>query len=1178
MSGARQSNRSFQFLPDDPVTDDFFGTHRRIADSIGEEIETDAKGKTIGLEGTWGSGKSSVIRMLEKRWQDKANKNFRLFTYDAWTHQGDPLRRAFLEELISCLQRGEGESWLGKCAYERPQFENCLTCSKGTSFCRPDRIRGELRLRYERNVINSEPVIKGWGLMFSIFTLMMPLGVAVFSAAKNISSSYFWVGITLMSLPFLLIVTYFVNRWRNRESAPILGDIFGKTRDTTKHTTQKTPEPTTIEFQEYYHELLQLALKSSDRKLIIVIDNLDRLECETALNVWGTMRTFLEAKGSISHDYLNRIWVIVPYDPVAIKELWSRDREGLEASYRGIVNTKNYDIAKAFTEKTFQVRYRVSAPLTSKWEDYFNQNLSVALQGQEDELSHKIFQIFRKYALPVYGLPTPRQMKMFINRIVAIAQYHYPDSANLLEIALYVALELSGAKDLNNLAISEGLENLNFTYLAGEQFRRGLAAIHYGVERGEADEVLYEPEIQQALKNGDADTLNDLLSNVAAQKVCNNYIQDHIFYMTNLTELLTAAEAFSDFTVENCQGHVRKAIVKIAEQIRNIDASYFAFKGQLQEVNSAELVHILKFAPEIIPVIRQKLSASIKQEDCEKIKPEELDNVIYDWVRATLNIQKCMLEQKGDPTIQITFGKPELYKKVLDAVAKEAPDFVRYFCPRKRTVSSYVKTFCDLSKGANFTDDTKKVISGILQMKTVEEQDARIIADFLVQECLSNQPKQLKLNYECLYENRKKTAFSESIAALASSGKVFQLLNKHNGQLTVLPFILLNTLQSQAAVKYARENSTNAAVAIFDGCLAKLAQAEAQQTAKLIYRYGLLTDICGTIDQKIKESKGFGLIIEALAKDEAMVNCISSELLISHYEIFDIHFDVDLFSELVKYLLQKDLISTLVAQPVEYRLGRLYYTAITQSDVETGVLEKKWNEQLNDSISCDMWTEMLCDRLDEYTILDLVIELKRKHYSINLKHQFVDALIEHSRKLIDPDEDVIEIEPSMIPNWGILIDALTRSERKHFREKLLELTMESDGGIEPLLQLYGSELQNALHESNSEKRKAFVHDVCVGIAEDENEAELVWMLNLFASQCALIEKADPEDQDVLRDRLETHLKEKYALVSTAEGKKNCALSSDVITSVAKMLKIDLQDEDTKDDGSGKDPNSKTEAA
>jgi len=99
------SDAQVTLLDDLPVDEDAFGGHRRIAMALIDLIRRENGGKAIALEGSWGSGKSSVIRMLEKeisasddvRGDDDTN----VLVFDAWSHEGDPLRRVFLEELTS---------------------------------------------------------------------------------------------------------------------------------------------------------------------------------------------------------------------------------------------------------------------------------------------------------------------------------------------------------------------------------------------------------------------------------------------------------------------------------------------------------------------------------------------------------------------------------------------------------------------------------------------------------------------------------------------------------------------------------------------------------------------------------------------------------------------------------------------------------------------------------------------------------------------------------------------------------------------------------------------------------------------------------------------------------------------------------------------------------------------
>ena len=92
----------YEFLSDKPTGIDTFQSqaHTKIATAITEVIKED-KIKLIGLEGEWGSGKSNIIKLIEKN----LNENGYIFyTYDAWGHQEDLQRRSFLENLTEVMK------------------------------------------------------------------------------------------------------------------------------------------------------------------------------------------------------------------------------------------------------------------------------------------------------------------------------------------------------------------------------------------------------------------------------------------------------------------------------------------------------------------------------------------------------------------------------------------------------------------------------------------------------------------------------------------------------------------------------------------------------------------------------------------------------------------------------------------------------------------------------------------------------------------------------------------------------------------------------------------------------------------------------------------------------------------------------------------------------------------
>ena len=102
--------RDIKFVDDHPSSSDEFRgqPHNSVADTLVSILSSGDGGRAIGLEGTWGSGKSTVVDIARSKLQDhereaKDGQKHTFFVFDAWAHQSDPLRRVFLQELIHCL-------------------------------------------------------------------------------------------------------------------------------------------------------------------------------------------------------------------------------------------------------------------------------------------------------------------------------------------------------------------------------------------------------------------------------------------------------------------------------------------------------------------------------------------------------------------------------------------------------------------------------------------------------------------------------------------------------------------------------------------------------------------------------------------------------------------------------------------------------------------------------------------------------------------------------------------------------------------------------------------------------------------------------------------------------------------------------------------------------------------
>ena len=107
------SSYTFKILQERVSDNDDFEekTHEKVASNIHRIIESSTPAITIGLEGGWGSGKSTVVNLLTNKLSESKGRTL-VYLFDAWAHDGDPLRRIFLEGLIAKIDPEEADTSL----------------------------------------------------------------------------------------------------------------------------------------------------------------------------------------------------------------------------------------------------------------------------------------------------------------------------------------------------------------------------------------------------------------------------------------------------------------------------------------------------------------------------------------------------------------------------------------------------------------------------------------------------------------------------------------------------------------------------------------------------------------------------------------------------------------------------------------------------------------------------------------------------------------------------------------------------------------------------------------------------------------------------------------------------------------------------------------------------------
>ena len=252
------------------------GPHQRVADAIAQLVASEPGGRVIGLEGGWGAGKSSIVDYLSQRLEsgiDFPEDDFTVFVFDAWAHEGDPLRRTYLETLTRHLQ---ALVWVEPATWDE-----------------------ELKVITNRKKETDTETKRSpslFGAAFGASILGVPFGCGLMAVQKGVTfdlnlapNGMFILGAFFALAPFIaLILRVPYLRWKKESILDMSNWSFlqdhGKVVE--KTTTIQSPNPTSVEFEDYFRRLIEAALDTHPkRRILLVLDNLDRVDPQAALEI-----------------------------------------------------------------------------------------------------------------------------------------------------------------------------------------------------------------------------------------------------------------------------------------------------------------------------------------------------------------------------------------------------------------------------------------------------------------------------------------------------------------------------------------------------------------------------------------------------------------------------------------------------------------------------------------------------------------------------------------------------------------------------------------------------------------------------------------------------------------------------------------------------------------------------
>ncbi|GAA5036726.1 hypothetical protein GCM10011506_29840 [Marivirga lumbricoides] len=479
----------YTILTEEATNKDLFGNkaHERIAKTIYQTIKENDKGLAIGIEGEYGSGKSTVVRHLKEQ-LDKEKDLYATFYFDAWAHESDPLRRVFLESMIK------------SCCEEKNEDISIL--------------QSNIKYNKTTDEKSKKGKISKFAIVFSVILFLIPVGIQLLGNVNYSNLTLictecnidwlFVCGLFFSLFPILLIVLKIIYLKSSGKDILDLSQWQFINRSLSSTPDEKViteQERTSIEFQEYFDQILNKIFIEKDKKLIIFIDNLDRIEEDQALKVFSTLQIFLQHRNGIesTNSLHDKIYTVIPFDPSGIGLLWEQRNSNSLLSH--VKKPANNSIS--FLDKILQVRINVPNPVVKGWKETSGKLIDQSLSKWNRDEINVVKNVFHFTNTSPDFNPKPREIKIYINQ-VGLLRNHFGKQISTEAISYFVMkkyvqkFSINEIKEMLNISFSEKTQSL----LKSPEVEKEIAAILYDVKNiNDAYILLLQEKLVIALSN-----------------------------------------------------------------------------------------------------------------------------------------------------------------------------------------------------------------------------------------------------------------------------------------------------------------------------------------------------------------------------------------------------------------------------------------------------------------------------------------------------------------------------------------------------------------------------------------------------------------------------------------------------------------------------------------------------
>ncbi|QYX50465.1 KAP family NTPase [Pseudomonas sp. S07E 245] len=416
--------RLINFHTEHPATQDVFpgGSHDKVASAIHRHLLSDGPSKVVGLDGEFGSGKSSILSMLKVK-LTAADSDFRVWFFDCEQNYQGSTKSNFIELFTDEVLK------------EVPHVSRAAETLKASR----DRALGRL-FEYNKRTTSRVSV---WALALiaslffaatsfrELFALSRSSHAAITgttpeaAALTNTLQDPFWwlIGVHLLSFCSPMLILGAAKLWHRKvrvgtQKWSLLSLFKGSSDDHIQEKVEVGKEVTPLDLKKTLLEQLKVV---EDKRFVIILDNLDRLPKDSLRSVWSDLEIFIEVATHAAN-----LTVIVPFCSNKVAEYLKADGD------------RRYE-ARDFIAKKFPVVFRSPPVITSGWKDGFRQLWNHSFPDGDGNVIEQCAQLLQRHSPMANNLVTPRLQKKFINDIATTALVVGED-ISLLAIASHLLL------------------------------------------------------------------------------------------------------------------------------------------------------------------------------------------------------------------------------------------------------------------------------------------------------------------------------------------------------------------------------------------------------------------------------------------------------------------------------------------------------------------------------------------------------------------------------------------------------------------------------------------------------------------------------------------------------------------------------------------------------------------